>query len=40
MFRLTEHLMNVLTVWDVLVLLVVVAVVGTIQFRRRRQGQS
>ena len=40
MFRLTEHLMNVLTFRDVLVLLVVVAVVGTLQFRRRRRGQS
>jgi hypothetical protein len=40
MFRLTEHLMNVLTVRDVLVLLCVVGVVGTIQFRRRRRGRS
>jgi hypothetical protein len=39
MFRLTEHLMNVLTFRDVLVLLVVVAVVGTLQFRRRHRGR-
>ncbi len=39
MFRLTEHLMNVLTSWDVLFLLGVVALVATIGVvRRARQS--
>lgn len=39
MFRLTEHLMNVLTSWDVLFLLAVVGLVATIGVvQRGRQG--
>ena len=35
MFRLTEHLMDVLTSWDVLFLLAIVSLVATIGVVRR-----